>query len=211
MTGPRRDRLLIGLPAGFAAVRLDAAAEPFDTQARRLLDRLGASGRPRGDSEPTVRGVTAVLDLLAALNVQLVGKFAVATADGPVVATLVLAVHPLPVEDPGSAAADLPGLAGAIREIVRRRHPFAQTRVVALPAGPAMVGVWSGELRLPHERTDTEEDVVVPTHRAQFLIPLPTAEHLIALDVSTVSAQGWPAVARQAVAIAGSVRFDDAG
>jgi hypothetical protein len=37
----------------------------------------------------------------------------------------------------------------------------------------------------------------------QFLIPLPTGEHLLALDVSTTSADGWPFVARQAVAAAG--------
>lgn len=211
MTVPRRNQLLVELPAGFAALRLDAAAESFDTQARLLLDQLRASGHAAGDGEPTVPAVTAVLALFAAFNVQLVGKFAVVTADGPAVATLVLAVHPLPVEDPGSAAADLPGLAGAIREIVKRRHPLAETRVVSLPAGPAAVGVWSGDLRIPHERTGTEEDVVVPTHRVQFLIPMPTAGHLVALDVSTVSEQGWPAVARRAVAIAGSVRFDDAG
>ncbi|MGH4001379.1 MAG: hypothetical protein ACRDTJ_28415 [Pseudonocardiaceae bacterium] len=209
MTGPRGNQLLIELPAGVTALRLDAAAEPFDTQARMLLDQLTRSGRRVDSGERAVRAVTTVLDLFAALNVQLVGKFAVATTDGPAVATVVIAVHPLPIEDRDSAAADLSGLAGAIHEIIRRRHPRAETKVVPLPSGPAVAGVWLGELRLPRERTGIEEDMVLPTHRVQFLIPLPTAEHLVALDVSTVSEQAWPTVARQAVSIAGSVRIDD--
>ncbi|MGH3916432.1 MAG: hypothetical protein ACRDTC_23935 [Pseudonocardiaceae bacterium] len=156
MTGPRSNQLLIDLPAGCATLRLDAAAEPLDVQARALLAQLRASGRPVEDDAQTAYAVTAILDSFGALSVRLLGKFAVATADGPATATVVLAVHPLPVEDAESAAADLSGLAGAIREIVRRRHPLAETRVVSLPADPTVVGVWSGELRFPPERTGTE-------------------------------------------------------
>jgi len=180
-------------------------------QAHTLLEQLRASGRPVGDGVQTARAVTAILDSFSALSVQLLGKFAVATADGPATATVVLAVHPLPVEDPESAAADPAGLAGAVREIIKRRHPLADTRVVSLPAGPTVVGVWSGEFRFPHERTGTEQDVVMPTYRVQFLLPVPATGHLVALDVSTASVHGWPTVARQAVSIAGSMRFDDAG
>ena len=80
-----------------------------------------------------------------------------------------------------------------------------------MPAGPAVVGVVLGEFRFPPERTGSDVDVVVPTYRVQFLIPLPTGQHLLALDVSTTSADGWPTIARHAVAAAGSVRFDGAG
>jgi hypothetical protein len=216
MTGPRPGtRLLIDLPGGLAAVRLDAAAEPLDRQARRLLDQLGGAGPPVGGIEQTTSAVTAALTRLGALNVQLIGKFAVPTADGPATATVVLAVHPLPVRDREAAAANRTGLAAAVREIVQRRHPAAETRVVPLAIGPAAAGVWFGELRLPPERTGTEQEVIVPTYRVQFLIPLPTplpaAGQLVTLDVSTVSAPGWPAVARQAVSIANSVRFGHAG
>lgn len=103
------------------------------------------------------------------------------------------------------------GLAAAVREIVQRRAPYAETRVVSLPAGPTVVGVVLGELRLPPERTGSVAEVVVPTYRVQFLIPLPTGEHLLVLDVSTTSTTGWPTIARQAVASAGSVRFPGAG
>ena len=210
MTVPR-PQLLLDLPAGLAAVRLDAAGEPLDVQARRLVEGLRTSGHPVADVEQTVRDVIGVLDMLAALNVALTGKFAVATPEGLATATVVVAMHPLQVEDPEAAAADLSGLAAAVREIVQRRAPYLGARVVTLPAGPAVVGVVLGEFRFPPERTGSDVDVVVPTYRVQFLIPLPTGQHLLALDVSTTSADGWPTIARHAVAAAGSVRFDGAG
>ncbi|MGH4021397.1 MAG: hypothetical protein ACRDT0_19640 [Pseudonocardiaceae bacterium] len=202
-------QLLLELPGDLAAVRLDAAGDSLDTQARRLVDQMVSSGRSVGDVEQTVRGVVDTLDMLGTLNVQLTGKFAVPTSEGPVTATVVLAVHPLQVNDRRAAAEDLTGLASAIREIVQRRNPYADMRVVTLPAGPAAVSVVSGTLRLPAEWGGGQE-VAVPTYRVQFLIPLPTGEHLLALDVSTTSERGWPAIARQAVAAARSVRFDDA-
>lgn len=210
MTGPR-SQLLLDLPAGLAAVRLDTAGESLDVQARRLVEGLQASDHQVADVEQTVRGIVEILDMLAALNVALTGKFTVATPEGPAMATVVIAMHPLPVEDPEAAAADLSGLAAAVREIVQRRAPYAETRVVALPAGPAVVGVVLGEFRLPPERTGSDADLVVPTYRVQFLIPLPTGEHLLALDVSTTSTSGWPMIAQHAVAAAGSVRFAGAG
>ena len=210
MTG-LRPQLLLDLPAGLAAVRLDAAGEPLDVQARRLVEDLQTSDHPVAEVEQTVRGIIGILDLLGALNVALTGKFAVATPEGPATATVVVAMHPLQVEDPDAAAADLSGLAAAIREIVQRRARYSETRVVTLPAGPAVVGVVLGEFRLPPERTGSDADVVVPSYRVQILIPLPTGEHLLALDVSTTSAYGWPTIARYAVAAAGSVRFDGAG
>ncbi|MDQ3599789.1 MAG: hypothetical protein M3408_00720 [Actinomycetota bacterium] len=210
MTG-LRPQVLLDLPAGLAAVRLDAAGEPLDVQARRLVEGLQTSDHPVPDVEQTVRGVIGILDLLGALNVALTGKFAVATPEGPATATVVVAMHPLQVEDPEAAAADLAGLATAVREIVQRRAPYSETRVVALPAGPAVVGVVLGEFRLPPERTGSDAEVVIPSYRVQILIPLPTGEHLLALDVSTTSAYGWPTIARHAVAAAGSVRFDGAG
>jgi len=206
-----RPQLLLDLPAGLAAVRLDAAGEPLDVKARRLVEGLQTSDHPVAEVEQTVRGIIGILDLLGALNVGLAGKFAVATPEGPATATVVVAMHPLQVEDPDAAAADLSGLAAAIREIVQRRAPYSETRVVTLPAGPAVVGVVLGEFRLPPERTGSDADVVVPSYRVQILIPLPTGEHLLALDVSTTSAYGWPTIARYAVAAAGSVRFDGAG
>jgi hypothetical protein len=206
-----RPQLLLDLPAGLAAVRLDAAGEPLDVQARRLVEDLQTSDHPVAEVEQTVRGIIGILDLLGALNVGLAGKFAVATPEGPATATVVVAMHPLQVEDPEAAAADLSGLAAAIREIVQRRARYSETRVVTLPAGPAVVGVVLGEFRLPPERTGSDADVVVPSYRVQILIPLPTGEHLLALDVSTTSAYGWPTIARYAVAAAGSVRFDGAG
>ena len=210
MTGLRPQGLL-DLPAGLAAVRLDAAGEPLDVQARRLVEDLQTSDHPVAEVEQTVRGIIGILDLLGALNVALTGKFAVATPEGPATATVVVAMHPLQVEDPEAAAADLSGLAAAIREIVQRRARYSETRVVTLPAGPAVVGVVLGEFRLPPERTGSDADVVVPSYRVQILIPLPTGEHLLALDVSTTSAYGWPTIARYAVAAAGSVRFEGAG
>ena len=148
MTRPG-ERLLLDLPAGFAALRLDLGAPSLDAQARELVGTLRAAGRPVGDVEQTVRAITTVLDRFAALNVQLIGKFAVTTADGPATATVALAVHPLPVQDRDAAAANLSGLAGAVRTIVQRRHPDAELRVMPLPIGPTVVGVWLGRLRLP--------------------------------------------------------------
>ena len=168
MTG-LRPQLLLDLPAGLAAVRLDAAGEPLDVQARRLVEDLQTSDHPVAEVEQTVRGIIGILDLLGALNVGLAGKFAVATPEGPATATVVVAMHPLQVEDPEAAAADLSGLAAAIREIVQRRARYSETRVVTLPAGPAVVGVVLGEFRLPPERTGSDADVVVPSYRVQVL------------------------------------------
>ena len=44
----------------------------------------------------------------------------------------------------------------------------------------------------------TKHEVVLPTYRVQFLIPLPTGKHLAVLDVSTTSEQaGQPWLATQ--------------
>jgi hypothetical protein len=97
----------------------------------------------------------------------------------------------------------------ALHELVRRRFPAAESRVVQLPCGPAVAAVFFGEFRIPPERSGRDAEVVVPVHRAQFLIPAPTGRHLVVLEVNTGSEQAWPAVAEQAVASARSIRFQD--
>lgn len=136
------------------------------------------------------------------MNVRLIGKFAVGDGAAPTLATLLLAIQALPVDFEDT---DASGIAGALREVVRRKNPDLDTRVITLPIGPAVAGVSFGEFRFP--AADGQDGSVVPTSRAQFLIPLPVERHVVLLDVSTTDEHAWPKVAREAVAVAGSVRL----
>lgn len=215
MSTPTLPKILLDLPAGFTAVRLDTAAEDRYERARGLVnDALTSDRAPEaGQAGPAelTRAVASWFDELASVNVLLFGKFAVPDTEGPALATLALAVTPLDMPDPDRAAADLPALASGIVEILSRAHPEADCRVVRLPVGPAVAAVFAGSYRWPTEVTGLPEEVVRRSLRGQFQIPLPTGDHVAVLDVSTDSDTAWPEVCRTAVTVARSLRLEASG
>lgn len=198
--------LTVDLPPGFVHLPTDPSG--LD-RIRQIIDAAGEAGRDYGNPDQVASGIAEWVNFLGSMNVQVFGKFAVATDSGPATANLMMSVQKIEVADPERAAEDRSLLAGAVMEIFRRRNPHAQTRVVELPIGPAMAGLVIGDLVVPAEKFGNPDEVSVPTFRAVFLIPLPTGEHLVMLDVSTGNEPGWPEISRQAVAVARSIAMDD--
>ncbi|MGH3917386.1 MAG: hypothetical protein ACRDTC_28835 [Pseudonocardiaceae bacterium] len=192
-------------PAGFVPLPLDADQERRSRGARELAQRMsGAVGMP---VDELTDAVLAVGERVGGLNVRLLGSFAVTSSGDPATAAMVLTVQELRATRSALSAEDRSSAARALHELVRRRSPDAESQVIQLPVGPAVATVFLGEFRIPPERSGRDAELVVPVHRAQFLIPAPTGRHLVVLEVSTGSEQAWPAVAEQAVATARSIRF----
>ena len=194
-------------PAGFIPLPLDPDQDRRRLSARELAERVAGATGPSVDE--LTKAVLAVGERVDALNVRLLGGFAVATSGDPATAAMVLAVQELRAPKPELIAEDRSYATSALCELVQRRSPDAESRVVELPCGPAVAAVFFGEFRIPPDRTGRDAEMIVPVHRAQFLIPAPTGRHLVVLEVNTGSEQAWPAVAEQAVATARSIRFQD--
>lgn len=194
-------------PAGFVPLPLEVDPERRRLCARELAHRLAGATGPSADE--LTEAVLAVGERVGAVNVRLLGSFAVATPGDPATAAIVLAVQELRAPKPELIAEDRSYATSALHELVRRRSPDAESRVVELPCGPAVAALFFGEFRIPADRSGRAIETVVPVHRAQFLIPAPTGRHLVVLEVNTGSEQAWPAVAEQAVATAHSIRFQD--
>lgn len=192
-------------PAGFVPLPLDADPERRRLGARELAERVAGATDPSVDE--LTEAVLAVGERVGAVNVRLLGSFAVATSGDPATAAMVLAVQELHAPTPELIAEDRSYATSTLHELVQRRSPDAESRVVELPCGPAVVALFFGEFRIPPERNGRDTEMVVPVHRAQFLIPAPTGRHLVVLEVNTGSEPAWPGVAEQAVATARSIRF----
>jgi hypothetical protein len=199
--------LRLELPAGFVKLPIGESAATARAQALELAGRAAAAGHDVGDVVATAEQMVGVFDALSAMDVQVCGTFAVAADGGQATASVVLSVQRLRSADPAAAAADLVGVAGAVKEVFERRNPHAQTRVVELRIGPAAAGLVIGEFRIPAGRFGNAAELVVPTFRAVVLAPLPTGDHVAVLDVSTTSPAAWPEVSRQAAGIAHSLRY----
>lgn len=194
-------------PAGFVPLPLDPEPDRRRLGARELAERVH---RAVGLSVDELTEATlAVGERVGAVNVRLLGSFAVAISGGPATAAMVLAVQELRAPKPELVAEGRSYATSALHELVQRRSPDAESRVVELPCGPAVAAVFFGEFRIPPDRSGRDAEMVVPVHRAQFLIPAPTGRHLVVLEVNTGSERAWPAVAEQAVATARSIRFQD--
>lgn len=198
-------------PAGFVPLPLDPDPDRRRLGARELSERVpGAAGLSVDEFAEAVLAVgERVGGWVGVLNVRLLGSFAVAPSGNPVAAAMVLTVQELHAPSPELIAGGRSYATSALHELVRRRSPSAESRVVELPCGPAVAAVFLGEFRIPPDRSGLATETVLPVHRAQFLIPAPTGRHLVILEVNTGSEQAWPAVAEQAVATARGIRFQD--
>ncbi|MGH3757603.1 hypothetical protein [Actinophytocola sp.] len=130
-------------------------------------------------------------------HAHIAGTFTVATRSGDATASLVVRVFRS--NDPVTAD----DLCAALTESC----PDADVRVVTLPAGRAAAMVRAGEYRLPPEATGHADTQVIPTYGVQLMLPASDDEHIVALDCSTNSVHGWPAIAEQAAAVAQSIHL----
>jgi hypothetical protein len=140
-------------------------------------------------------------------GLRLLGSFVVAGSDGSdgsamVAAALRELAAPDVVDDLFADRA-----ADALRNDMAEHRPYADTRRIELPAGPAVASLVFGQYDLPPGETGAEETITIPTFRAEFLIPTPEWDGVVVLDVSTTDEAAWPEVSVEAVRIARSVRF----
>lgn len=186
-------RLRILPPPGFAGLPLGDTEEETLGNIRATATRLGVhSGH---DVDRMTRGLGVLAGIVGPSRIRLFGRFAVATAGEPALATLAVTMVPLP----GKVTA-----AGLLRAY-RARNPHAAARLVALPAGPAIVAAGAGHHRLPPEVTGVPRVVVRPQFIAEIQI---LATGLIGLTVTTDSEAGWPGVAAEAMRVAASMRIE---
>lgn len=182
----------------------------IDTDADEIRRVSALTAPESGQSEQELASYLAVFaDWLRPQHVVLFGKFATGTE--PVLATVALALVPLDGPAVETAANNLDVVAGDLHAEFRERHPGADSRVIRLPIGPAVAGLVIGEFRLPPEVTGEPAEVIRPTCRAEFQIPLPGGRALAVLSVSADSADGWPDIADQAGRIARSLTIGRPG
>jgi hypothetical protein len=186
-------RLRILPPPGFAGLQLG------DTEDETLGNIRATATRLSVDSGQDVGLVTRGLGMLAGIvgpsRIRLFGRFAVATAGEPALATLAVTMVPLPRKVTAA------GLLRAYRD----RNPHAAARLVDLPAGPAIVAAGAGHYRLPPEMTGLPHVLVRPQFVAEIQI---LAGSLIGLTVSTDSEAGWPGVVAATMRVAASITIE---
>jgi hypothetical protein len=173
-------RLTVDLPRGFAGLTVGDSAAGTEGNVRDLARRFAVHSGQNEDR--ATRGLGVLAALMAPRGVRLFGRFAV--GDPPVLATLALAVVPVsaPVKET------------VLVERYRERHPHAWACLVALPIGPAMVAVTAGSYQGTVERQEFTLESRVPV-----------GSHVVVLTVTTADERGWPAVATEAMRVAGSL------
>lgn len=158
------------------------------------------------DAAVVAEAIPPAASVLHERGVRLVGRFGVGSQGE--CATLSAAVTELSA--PGDGFVPEHGI-GALREERRALRPYADTRRVDLPAGPAVASLVFGQFDFPLEEAGADDTVTVPTFRAELLIPTPEWDGIVVLDVSTTDETAWSDVAPEAVRIARSLRFLDDG
>ncbi|MEJ2863973.1 hypothetical protein [Actinomycetospora flava] len=71
-----------------------------------------------------------------------------------------------------------------------------------------MASLVFGEYRLPPAETGIDSEAVVPTFRAEFLVPSPAWDQIVVLDISTSNKAAWPSVSTTGIDVARSLRFE---
>ncbi|MQA08285.1 MAG: hypothetical protein GEU98_06975 [Pseudonocardiaceae bacterium] len=208
MTEPRTAQILVDTPPGF--VRLPLPSEE-ERGTERITALAGQIAQHDGYSaEQMSRYLGLVGTALYDNNVRLFGKFVVGT-DEPAVATLTLVLGGLtePDSEDAERIRSYPAKAAdALLARYRERRPDSDAQVVRLPIGPAVAAATAGEYRLPPEMTGQHEEIVRPVFRAEFQVLAPDGARLIILSVNTNSEAGWPDVARTALEVASSIRYE---
>lgn len=193
-------------PEGLVELPLDLDPGRRRLAADQLAERL-AEVTAEGSEEFASLAVAAGDDLLPR-GVRTLGQFVVDAPDGPALGTLVIGIgvleRPEHIDDAFTEQA-----IEALAVQTAGRRPYADTRRVDLPCGPAVASLVFGEYRLPPEETGAATETVVPTFRAEFLVPTPAWDHIVVVDVSTSNEAGWPLVSTTAVEVARSIRFVD--
>ncbi|TCP53117.1 hypothetical protein EV191_105180 [Tamaricihabitans halophyticus] len=201
-------QILIDTPPGFAGLPLTADAMRNEAAVHDLARRIAEhDGQHSPEQLASYLGVFT--QTMGANNIRLFGRFAVG-GEEPALATLALAVAELAdpeSEDAERCRAHPTKAAEALVTQFRQRHPDAHVQVVRLNIGPALGAVVAGDYVLPPELTGQETSVRRPVIRAEFQIPAPDGAKLITMSLTTDNEDGWPAIARESVRIANTIRY----
>jgi hypothetical protein len=190
---------MVELPLDLDPARRHAAAGQLTTR----LEEVAGGGLREFASLAVVAG-----DGLVKQGVRMLGQFVVDAPGGPALGTLAIGTQVLAAPD-GTDEEFVERAVEALTAQTAQRRPYADTRQIDLPCGPAVASLVYGEFRLPPEETGASAETVVPTFRAEFLVPSPTWDRVVVVDVSTSNEDGWPSVSTAAVGIARSLRFVD--
>lgn len=173
------------------------------TQRRTVADRLAVRLHEATGAEVREFASLAVAagDEVLPQGVRLLGQFVVDTPSGPALGTLVVGSRELAAPEQVDDAFAERAIEALVAQTQERR-PLADTRRVSTPAGAAVASLIYGDFRLP------PDDTVVPSYRAEVLVPSPGWDRIVVLDVSTTSTDGWWAIATAGVHVARSLRFD---
>lgn len=179
--------ITVDVPLGLVELPLDADPASRREALAALAGRLPPAAGVTEDA--VIQSGEMLSEQARGRDVRLLGRYAVDTADGPTVGTVIVVVVPLaPPHTTGRDFADL-----VIDDLLARtvtEPPASEARRVELPAGPALVKV----------RTDED-------HVVEVLIPAPRWDTLVVLAVTSPTGAALPDVARVGIDMARSVCF----
>lgn len=182
----------------------DLPLDPAEPNHTARVGSLVSSVAPVGDLDPDqlAAWLNASIAELRSTGLRMIGRIDAATV---AVAVSELTAPGIVDDLFADRAAD------ALRDDAVGRRPHADTRRIDLPCGPAVASLVFGQFDLPPEETGAGEIITIPTFRAEILVPTPEWDGIVVLDVSTTDEDSWPEVSREAVRLARSLRFLDAG
>lgn len=186
-------------PRSINSLPLDEDARTRSAAARRSLEDIVAVG----ELGALTSLITTVGGELRDQGVRFLAAFSPRLGTQASIAVAFCRLRPPSAVDEAFAE---PAIAALLR-LTEESRPFADCRLVDLPAGPAAASVVAGQFDLPAEMTGPTGTVTIPTFRAEFLVPTPEWDGIVVLDISTTDEDAWPEVAREAVRIAQSLRF----
>lgn len=194
------------LPRGFGPVPLDPSPIERAEHARRILSHLGDNAL--GDRQRAVDGLVIAGEMMRAQGARVAGQLTIEDVDPDVTASFMLAIHDLP--DGGVARDGLEAryeLVAALVTQLQQRHRDQKVRAAELSSGPAVISVRAGHFQIPAERMTTGIPISAQSYGIQIMVPDPSGDRLIIIDVSTHHTEHWKTFVTQAVSVSESIKF----
>jgi hypothetical protein len=97
-----------------------------------------------------------------------------------------------------------------VLEILTRRLPNADVRVIELPCGPAVAAVEQGAYHFPAELHPDHVAVDLPQGRFQVYIPVPDQPWMVVFDMTTSAVDQWDDCCEMMAGVMRTVAFEGA-
>jgi hypothetical protein len=198
-------RVYLTLPESFMQIPLDADEEARAARIGALVERGADVSGGTVDAEQIFQALVFLVTFSENLvdeGAQLAALMLAPRADGNGFDhfTLAMALAETDLTPPETA------VQGTL-EIVQRRTPSADVRLVDLPCGPAVASVEVGAYHFPAEINPAGNAVELPQGKFQMHIPIPGEPWMAIFDMTTTALDDWADSCMLVAAIMQTVSF----